>query len=165
MVDLAKAAEEIKDIKVDALAPQELVQLKKQLDEEIQMLSNSYTQLMHAASKFETSKNRSGNLLKQNVASKEMLVPLTSSLYMPGFVCDSDRVLVEIGGTYFVETGIKQSQEYCERKKEQIHKNTDAIMVIINKKKGIQEKVIMQLQRTLFAQHQAQQKQQQQQHS
>lgn len=32
-----------------------------------------------------------------------MLVPLTASLYVPGTLDDSDKVLVDVGTGYFIE--------------------------------------------------------------
>ena len=34
---------------------------------------------------------------------KEVMVPLTSSLYVPGIMEDTENVLVEVGASYFVE--------------------------------------------------------------
>ena len=36
-------------------------------------------------------------------AAKPLLVPLTSSLYVPGKLASSDNVLVDVGARYFVE--------------------------------------------------------------
>lgn len=37
------------------------------------------------------------------VADKKVLIPLTSSLYVPGRIKDTENVLVDIGTGYFVE--------------------------------------------------------------
>ena len=34
---------------------------------------------------------------------KEVMVPLTSSLYVPGVMEDTQNVLVEVGASYFIE--------------------------------------------------------------
>ena len=34
---------------------------------------------------------------------KEVMVPLTSSLYVPGVIEEEDKVLVEVGASYFIE--------------------------------------------------------------
>lgn len=36
-------------------------------------------------------------------AGKKILVPLTASLYVPGYLDDADKVLVDVGTGYFVE--------------------------------------------------------------
>jgi prefoldin alpha subunit len=44
------------------------------------------------------------------------MVPLTSSLYVPGRMDDSSKVLVEVGAGYFIEENVEKAKEYCERK-------------------------------------------------
>jgi len=44
------------------------------------------------------------------------MVPLTSSLYVPGRMDDSSKVLVEVGAGYLVEENVEKAKEYCERK-------------------------------------------------
>ena len=34
---------------------------------------------------------------------KEVMVPLTSSLYVPGVMEDTENVLIEVGASYFIE--------------------------------------------------------------
>jgi prefoldin alpha subunit len=43
------------------------------------------------------------NYLKERTLGKEIMVPLTSSLYVPGVMEENERVLVEVGAGYFVE--------------------------------------------------------------
>ena len=44
------------------------------------------------------------------------MVPLTSSLYVPGVMEDNEQVLVEVGAGYFVEKSSEKAKEYCEKK-------------------------------------------------
>ena len=71
------------DIDITKVTPQQLVQLSKAFEEEIQSLAASYNQLNQAVQKFTDSKLVL-NYLKERSANKEILVPLTSSLYVPG---------------------------------------------------------------------------------
>ena len=41
--------------------------------------------------------------LKEYGTGKEVMVPMTSSLYVPGVMEDTDNVLVEVGASYFIE--------------------------------------------------------------
>lgn len=43
-------------------------------------------------------------------------MPLTSSLYVPGRLTDSEHVLVDVGTGYFVEKEVKSAGEFYERK-------------------------------------------------
>lgn len=45
-----------------------------------------------------------------------MLVPLTSSLYVPGKLSDHEHVLVDVGTGFFVEKNIEDAKNFYERK-------------------------------------------------
>ena len=55
------------------------------------------------------------------------MVPLTSSLYVPGVMDDTDNVLVEIGASYFVEQDTSKAQDYCQRKQDMLAGNARKI--------------------------------------
>ena len=44
------------------------------------------------------------------------MVPLTSSLYVPGVMEDNTNVMLEVGAGYFIEKSTDGANEYCERK-------------------------------------------------
>jgi prefoldin alpha subunit len=44
------------------------------------------------------------------------MVPLTSSLYVPGILADDNCVLIEAGAGYFIERPIDKAIEYLDRK-------------------------------------------------
>ena len=44
------------------------------------------------------------------------MVPLTSSLYVPGVMHDNTNVLVEAGAGYFIERNTTDAGAYCDRK-------------------------------------------------
>lgn len=50
------------------------------------------------------------------MASKPLLVPLTSSLYVPGKLTDHEHVLVDVGTGFFVEKDIASATDFYERK-------------------------------------------------
>ena len=50
------------------------------------------------------------------------MVPLTSSLYVPGQLAD-DNVMVECGAGYYMEKNFKEAAEYCERKAKTMNEN------------------------------------------
>ena len=51
----------------------------------------------------------------QRAEGREVMVPLTSSLYVPGVMEDSN-VLVEVGAGYFIEKNTTDATAYCDRK-------------------------------------------------
>lgn len=104
-----------------SLSTQQLSQVKKQLDDELEHLTNSFSQLRAAQAKFrECLKSIAGGVNSkvdselpplhlvlsgtENVGiEKPILVPLTSSLYVPGTLADTDNVIVDVGTGFYVE--------------------------------------------------------------
>ena len=63
------------------------------------------------------------------------MVPLTSSLYVPGRMEESQKVLVEVGAGYFIEESAEKAKEYCERKAKQLGESGAKVAEIIQIKK------------------------------
>lgn len=86
---------------------QQLSQVKKQLDEEIEHLTSSFTQLHAAQAKFRECLRCVG-APKQGASSalqndKSVLVPLTNSLYVRGTLTNAEHVLVDVGTGFYIE--------------------------------------------------------------
>ena len=60
---------------------------------------------MAGTKKFEDSKEVLA-YLKTYGKEKELMVPMTSSLYVPGVMEDTENVMVEVGAGYFIEQSI-----------------------------------------------------------
>jgi prefoldin alpha subunit len=56
-----------------------------------------------------------------------MLVPLTKSLYAPGKLGATDRVLVDVGTGYFIEYSPSGGVDYCKRKLLMLRENLDKL--------------------------------------
>ena len=97
-------------------------------------MTQSYSQLVSATNKFHDSKLVL-NFVKERAGGKEMMVPLTSSLYVPGRMDDNEKVMVEVGAGYFVEENIDKARQYCERKSKQLQENATKVGEIIQVKK------------------------------
>ncbi len=111
--------------KVDKLSPEEVFNTRKQVEDEISMLGQTYQQLKIAEQKYDESKSVIQSL-KTVDTSKELLVPLTNSLYVPGrLYAPESRVsfMVDIGTGYFIERNPDETLAYCERKLDIIHSN------------------------------------------
>ena len=63
------------------------------------------------------------------------MVPLTSSLYVPGIMEDNNKVMLEVGAGYFLEENIDKAREYCERKSKTLQDNATKVGEIIQVKK------------------------------
>ena len=86
--------------------------------QELSHLTNSFTQLKQAQSKFRACVDNVAEVKPANkgaldclsysiwsdiLSDKVILVPLTNSLYVPGKLCDLDNVIVDVGTGYYVK--------------------------------------------------------------
>lgn len=107
-------------VDLGTLNVQQISQLKKQLDEELEQLTTSFSHLNAAQTKFqeclklvqaEPSTPTNGKASPQLRDAHTLglttilgiLVPLTNSLYVRGRLSDSNRVLVDIGTGFYIE--------------------------------------------------------------
>lgn len=61
-------------------------------------------------------------------------MPLTSSLYVPGTLADTEKVLVDVGTGFYVEKDIASAQKFYEGKIEELGKNIKDLENIVNSK-------------------------------
>ena len=132
---------EIKEVSLDKLSIDQLNYVGKQIEQEISNYSSYYSSLRIAYNKFLDNKEYINDI--KTYQDKEILVPMTSSLYIPGKCCDVKRVTVEIGANFYVETTIDKADKFCDRKLESIKKNLDKIDDL-NKKKNEQMNAVNQ---------------------
>lgn len=89
---------------------------------------------MTASKKFEDSRQVLA-YLKEKSQGKEVMVPLTSSLYVPGKMEDNSKVLVEVGASYFIEESPLKAGDYCARKIKMLSENGKKVAEIVTVKK------------------------------
>lgn len=58
---------------------------------------------------------------------KEILVPLTGSMYVPGIVKEIDNLIVDVGTGYYAEMDVEKSKDYFKRKVEYVQEQMDKI--------------------------------------
>ena len=89
-------AESNEKINLFALSLDQLNQLKQSIEEELQGLNGAIQQLQVSRNKLTTSKEALNRLAKTPEGTQQ-LVPITSSLYVPGETTSLDNVLVDVG--------------------------------------------------------------------
>ena len=134
---------EIKEVPLEKLSIEQLNYVGRQIEQEISNYSSSYSSLRIAYNKFLDNKEYINDL--KTYQDKEILVPMTSSLYVPGKCSDVKKVTVEIGANFFVETTIEKAEKFCDRKLEFIKKNMDNIDELIKNKNEQMNAVNQQL--------------------
>ena len=68
-------------------------------------------------------------------AGKEVLVPLTSSLYVPGVLDPRERVLVDIGTSFYVGKSAGDARALLAKKAALLKENTETLYRVINEKR------------------------------
>ncbi|MCJ1243697.1 subunit of tubulin prefoldin [Trapelia coarctata] len=82
-----------------SLSAPQLSSVKKRLDDELEHLTTSFQKLRAAQNKFRECLTSIKSGVSQGVAGKPLLVPLTTSLYVPGTLADTDNVIVDTKGS------------------------------------------------------------------
>jgi len=139
-------------VDIGSLPVGQLQQVKKQLDDEVQHLTTSYSSLRSAQSKFKDCINSIRNGV--TAPAKPLLVPLTTSLYVPGTLADTEHVLVDVGTGFYVEKTIAEAVNFYEEKVEEIGKNVKDLETIVNQKAQNLRVVEEVLRQKMLAQHQ-----------
>lgn len=68
------------------------------------------------------------------IVDRTLLVPLTSSLYVPGQLADTENVLVDVGTGFYVEKSTDDAQKFYNAKIEELGKNIKELENIVNGK-------------------------------
>ncbi|KAL1604719.1 subunit of tubulin prefoldin [Nothophoma quercina] len=121
-------------IDVTQLPVPQLQELKKQLDAELEHLTTSFQSLRTAQAKFRDCLASIANGLSSSTAEKTLLVPLTSSLYVPGKLTDHEHVLVDVGTGFFVEKDIPGAKDFYERKVKDLQESLKDLEGVVNSK-------------------------------
>ncbi|KAF6810929.1 byr1-binding protein bob1 [Colletotrichum sojae] len=128
-------------INLDTLDMQQLSQVKKQLEEELEHLTTSFAQLHSAQAKFREClrcvKARPGT----HEGDTSVLVPLTNSLYVRGELSDPKHVIVDVGTGFYVEKltrgatkDTQSAQRFYETKVQQLQNNIQDLETIVQRK-------------------------------
>ncbi|CAI0415412.1 unnamed protein product [Linum tenue] len=87
---------------MEKMSVEQLKAVKEQTDLEVNLLQDSLNNIRTATTRLDLA-SAALHDLSLRPQGKKMLVPLTASLYVPGTLDDSEKVLVDIGTGYFVE--------------------------------------------------------------
>ena len=110
-------------IDLDTLTPQQLMQVKKQLDDELEHLNNSFNSLRGAQTRFSECVKCIDAGVKNVEEGKGILVPLTTSLYVPGTLASREKVLVDVGTGFFVEKTTEDAKVFYQAKIKELTQN------------------------------------------
>uniref|UniRef100_A0A3B4ETZ8 Prefoldin subunit 5 n=1 Tax=Pundamilia nyererei TaxID=303518 RepID=A0A3B4ETZ8_9CICH len=104
---------------------------------EVEFLTSSIGQLKVVQTKYVEAKDSLNVLNKNN--KKELLVPLTSSMYVPGTLNDVEHVLVDVGTGYYVEKNVEDSKAFFKRKIDFLTKQIEKIQPALQEKHAMKQ--------------------------
>ncbi|KAF2272099.1 c-myc binding protein [Westerdykella ornata] len=133
---MAAKAPQGNQIDLSTLPLPQLQDLKTQLDRELEHLTTSFQSLRTAQSKFRDCLTSLSTGVTPASLEKPLLVPLTSSLYVPGRLTDAENVLIDIGTGFFVEKNTKDAKDFYERKVKDLQGSLKELELVINGKAG-----------------------------
>uniref|UniRef100_A0A7N9DAY9 Prefoldin subunit 5 n=1 Tax=Macaca fascicularis TaxID=9541 RepID=A0A7N9DAY9_MACFA len=73
---------------------------------------------------------------------KELLVPLTSSMYVPGKLHDVEHVLIDVGTGYYVEKTAEDAKDFFKRKIDFLTKQMEKIQPALQEKHAMKQAVM-----------------------
>ncbi|XP_073817727.1 prefoldin 5 [Musca autumnalis] len=121
------------------LSLEQLVQIKQEFEQEINGIQESLQTLYDCKAKYASSKEALESF-QPEWNDRQVLVPLTSSMYVPGRIKDMDNFVIDVGTGYYVEKNLEGSKDYFKRRVEYVQEQIEKI-----------EKIQMQKSRFLSA--------------
>ncbi|KAL4778846.1 Prefoldin [Aspergillus varians] len=130
-------------VNLSSLSSQQLRSLQTQLSTELEHLTSSHSKLRAAQSRFRDcvrsiNDGVIGSAKKGTVGKDEILVPLTSSLYVKGQLTDREKVLVDVGTGYYVEKTPAKAIEFYEQKVKELETNLTELEKLVQTKSSQQ---------------------------
>ncbi|TEB26390.1 Prefoldin alpha subunit [Coprinellus micaceus] len=113
----------------------QLSDVKKQLEEELSHLTNSFAQLKQAQNKFKQCIENVKELGVKENKDKSILVPLTNSLYLPGKLVNPEHVIIDVGTGYYVKKTHDQATKHYSQKVSYIQTNLEKLEETIQRKR------------------------------
>jgi prefoldin alpha subunit len=111
-------------IQLDSMSLEELNQIQQQEQERLSALTQRLAQLRSAAGRLYQS-TRAIEAVTPASEGAEALLPLTESVYVKGRIRNSQKLLVDIGTSFFAEKSSKETVAFLERKIKIVDANSE----------------------------------------
>ncbi|KAJ5432771.1 uncharacterized protein N7458_011927 [Penicillium daleae] len=139
-------------VNLASLSVPQLRSLQTRLTSELEHLTSSHTKLRAAQAKFRDCVNSindgvTGSAKKGTDGRDEILVPLTSSLYVKGRLTDREKVLVDVGTGFYVEKTAEKAIAFYNDKVKGLDANLQELEKIVqgkNQQLRVVEEVLRQ---------------------
>jgi prefoldin alpha subunit len=120
------AAKQPQGIPLSALTIDQLLTVKSQLESELQKLSAAIQLTNETVAKAQRAKEALAAFTTSEPG-REMLVPITDSMYIHGIVQETKRPIIELGTGYFAETSVDNAQQFFSRKISRVNTEQEAL--------------------------------------
>ncbi|GAA89491.1 subunit of tubulin prefoldin [Aspergillus tubingensis] len=126
-------------VNINSLSVPQLRALQTRLSSELEHLTTSHAKLRAAQLKFKDcvrsiNEGVIGSQKKGTDGKEDILVPLTSSLYVKGKLADREKVLVDVGTGFYVEKTAAKAIEFYENKVKELETNLTELEKIVQTK-------------------------------
>ncbi|KAM0274255.1 hypothetical protein ACHAQH_008037 [Verticillium albo-atrum] len=121
-------------VNLATLDVQQLGQVKKQIEEELEHLTQSFAQLHGVQGKFKECQRIVKTRPGSTEGERSVLVPLTNSLYVRGELSDPSRVIVDVGTGFYVEKDNDAAELFYDTKVQQLAQNIQDLENIVQRK-------------------------------
>ena len=102
-------------LSLTSLTVEQLMILKNRLEGELQKLTTTIQLTNESVAKTQSAKDALANFAASQPG-KEMLVPITESMYVKGVVEETKRPIIELGSGYFAETSVDNASQFFSRR-------------------------------------------------
>uniref|UniRef100_A0A7S2RIW7 Prefoldin subunit 5 n=1 Tax=Eucampia antarctica TaxID=49252 RepID=A0A7S2RIW7_9STRA len=130
-----------KGVNLDSMTLEQLNQIKQSEESRLQAITNHYATLRASAARFGAAKEALTSVVSPAHDGKDIMIPLTESLYAPGKIKDPNRVMVELGTGFYAEKCAKDAISFLDRKSKLVDMNSDNIMKAITVTRGNVESI------------------------
>lgn len=141
LIDRMATEHNEREINVGELPVEQLNGLKTQHENEIRELQGQLETLHGAKNRFIGARATIDDM-KTMPEETKLLVPLNGSLYAPGTIASSDKLIVELGTGYFCEKNSEDAKTLIDRKMQLVDKSIESIEQIGNKKRKNLEQIM-----------------------
>ncbi|CCE82353.1 Piso0_002076 [Millerozyma farinosa CBS 7064] len=133
------ASEQTRKIDLTQLQPQQILEIRKSTEQEISHFTQSLQALQSAQAKLRDCITSIEGVEKSNKT--ELLVPMTSSLYLPGKLVQKDEYLVDIGTGYYVGKSANDAKVVYQKKIDKLDEDAKKLKDILVQKNEIMNSI------------------------
>jgi prefoldin alpha subunit len=140
------------EVPVHMLSIEQLMNLKRQLEGELQKLSSNLQLTVESIAKAQAAKDALVAFAASEKG-KEMLIPITESMYVHGVVHETKRPIIELGTGYFAETSVDNAGQFFSRRIGRLNSQQEQLRASFKDKQQIYQVVVSIANQKIQASH------------